>query len=174
VLLGNVVLYVYFTQLWPASVVDQVWQFTRQALDRLADMGRQAAAALHAHDPHDNHHRDRVIGDASIVASHLADTRRALELAGFEGRYTRPSQDVVDRIEAIDDSIRRICSGLLTRPLGLAAAERLAAVARRTASASPPALANSGSEALRAATAPTYPVSLEDEIRRLEKLVDGR
>ncbi len=175
VLLGNVVLYAYFTQLWPASVLDQVWQYTRQALNRLADMAHRAAAASPADAPVQADLRDREIGDASIVASHLAQTQRALQLAGFEGRYRRPSAVAVQRLAAIDGSIKRICGDLMARAtLPQALAERLATVAQRAGHAAPRTVLGTPSAASSAEVSSKRDAALEHEIRRLEALLDER
>ncbi len=98
VLLGNVVLYVVFTQIWPVSVANTVRENLAQACSGLARLARLPHSA-----------RAQALVEASVVSQALADTQRALELSALEPRYMRLDAKQAHRLAAILQIARSLC-----------------------------------------------------------------
>lgn len=114
ILLGNVVLYLVFTLLWPVSVGRRVRIELGRALEGLADMARLGEGDL-----------DAAVAQASVVASRLASARNGLGLTALEPRGLRPDRQGLRGLIAIARSAQALCTRLLIEPSGQD--ERLAA-----------------------------------------------
>ncbi|TCT33027.1 FUSC family protein [Martelella mediterranea] len=80
ILLGNAVVYIIFTNIWPVSVSYEVSRRTRAAVSKLKTLAGMAYAERSA--------------STSLVASVQTDLgiiRNAVEMASYEPRYMRPS-----------------------------------------------------------------------------------
>jgi multidrug resistance protein MdtO len=107
ILLGNVVLYLVFTQLWPVSVGRRVRDDFGRALERLAGMARLGESG-----------RDAAVAQAGAVASRLAGARNALGLTTLEPHGVRLDRQGSRRLIAIARSAQALCTRLLIEPLG--------------------------------------------------------
>jgi len=170
VLLGNVVLYFFFTQLWPVSVLDHAWDSTRQAIGQLARMAGVGASRRPAMSPEDA--RDLQLADASRVAAHAEDTRRALSFENFESYLRRPSEVEIARLTGVDAAVRAVCVDLVVGPApGEDVSRRLETLSAR-ARRHPPA--GPAAPSPTAAPAAALPAPLARHLDRLEILIDGR
>ncbi|CAB3709165.1 hypothetical protein LMG3441_03014 [Achromobacter kerstersii] len=102
ILLGNVVLYLVFTQLWPVSVGHRVREDLGRALEGLAKLARLGEGG-----------RDRAVAQASAVAGQLAGIRRALGLATLEPRTLRLDSARLRELIAVTQSVQALCMRLL-------------------------------------------------------------
>lgn len=95
ILLGNLVVYLVFTQIWPKSAVVDV----RERLARaLAALSRLAAMDPPA--------RATGIVDAAAVETELASAREALALLPFEPPHQRPPEALVQRLRRLVEEAR--------------------------------------------------------------------
>ncbi len=101
VLLGNVIVFVVFTSVWPARATDAVRR-------NLADVGRQLGqlAQLPA-----THERQRTAAAAALQQS-LGQTRDTLRLAGFEPRSQRPDPDTWHQMRQLTDQAEALTARL--------------------------------------------------------------
>ena len=102
ILLGNVVLYLVFTLLWPVSVGRRVREDFGRALEGLAKMARLGEGG-----------RDQAVAQASVVAGQLAGIRRALGLATLEPRALRLDSARLRELIAVTQSVQALCMRLL-------------------------------------------------------------
>ena len=102
ILLGNVVLYLVFTLLWPVSVGRRVREDLGRALEGLAKMARLGEGG-----------RDQAVAQASVVAGQLAGIRRALGLATLEPRALRLDSARLRELIAVTQSVQALCMRLL-------------------------------------------------------------
>lgn len=111
VLLGNCVLYLMFTQFWPVSVAQRVWDNTSRALGNLARMARMPRPGQPLEQEH-----SALLAEAAGLASRLGDTRYSLELTGFEPRYLRLQRNDIQQIVVSQQALRSACLDLLLTP----------------------------------------------------------
>lgn len=193
VLLGNCVLYLVFTRLWPVSAVRRAWERIFQAIEALAALARTPGA-----------HESREAVDVrtayvSRVAGELAESRRVLGLAYFELPVRRASQARLWRAVRVMTALRGLTVDLVCAPrapgdlahrLDKLAAGRLADPSGHPQAVTPPPrmdLASVGQNASGASAgetsskanqtdkAPAREHGLPDgDMRRLEKLINGR
>ncbi|WMD20224.1 FUSC family protein [Achromobacter seleniivolatilans] len=156
ILLGNVVLYLVFSQLWPVSVGHRVREELGRALEGLARMARLGEGG-----------RDEAVAQASAVAGRLAGIRRALGLATLEPRGLRLDSARLRGLIAVTQSVQALCMRLLIDPPGPNAelAARLEALARTVADEGSPVAA------ARHSAAPLAPAG---SIEHLSQLIEGR
>ncbi|MDQ0512393.1 FUSC family protein [Ancylobacter amanitiformis] len=120
ILLGNVVIYLIFTQVWVVSIESAARAHLAAALNGLARLASLAPRR-----------RAGAIGDAAAAAEHLAHARDMLELVAFEPTGIRPSVATAEALEAARAEI-----SALNRDIYLSAddlspfAARLGAIAR--------------------------------------------
>ncbi|OZI70908.1 FUSC family protein [Bordetella genomosp. 12] len=158
VLLGNVVLFIMFTQFWPVSVLTRGWDTVRQALAHLALMAAPARA--------DNvqQTRDICVQEASKVAAALDQTRQSLGYARFEVYRHRPTDAVMAQIEDICESVEQASLQLLLAPpADDSAAQRLHHLSSGDLKPAP-----------APASAPATGPRLDQSIHHLETLIDVR
>lgn len=101
ILLGNLVVYLIFTRIWPAPVTGEVRAFFARALAELARMARLAPER-----------RPNAVGSAAAVEALAGKAEEALRLLPFEPRGLRPTlaretalHGVVTEIEALNRAI---------------------------------------------------------------------
>lgn len=101
ILLGNLVVYLIFTRLWPAPVVGEARAFFARALSGLAGMARLAPAL-----------RPNAVNSAAAVESLVGKGEEVLRLLPFEPRELRPTpaseaalHGAVAEIEALNRAI---------------------------------------------------------------------
>jgi multidrug resistance protein MdtO len=101
ILLGNLVVYLIFTRVWPAPVEGEVRAAFARALAGLARMARLAPAS-----------RANAVGGAAAVASLAGRCEEALRLLPFEPGGLRPTPEreaalhgAVDEVEALNRAI---------------------------------------------------------------------
>lgn len=140
ILLGNVVLYLVFTQLWPVSVGHRVREDLGRALQGLAQMARLGAsgqdeASVEQRAVATAQARNAAVALAGNVVGRLAGIRRALALARLEPRSLRLDSARVRGLIAITQALRALCMRqLLAAPAPDAElAARLEALARKVA-----------------------------------------
>lgn len=157
ILLGNVVLYLVFTQLWPVSVGHRVRGDLGHALQGLARMARLGEGG-----------RDEAVAQASAVAGRLAAVRSALGLTAFEPRRLRLSSARLRELIAVTQSAQALCMRLLIEPApsDSALAARLETLARvmmddQRADAPQPSAARSAPERV-------------GSVEHLSQLIEGR
>jgi multidrug resistance protein MdtO len=157
ILLGNVVLYVVFTQLWPVSVGHRVRGDLGLALQGLARMTRLGEGG-----------RDKAVAEASVVAGRLAGVRSALGLTALEPRGLRLDSERLRELVAVTQSVQALCMRLLIEPpvSDPALAARLETLARvvtndERANARRPPVARSAPERV-------------GSIEHLSQLIEGR
>lgn len=166
VLLGNFVVYFMFTQFWPVSVAQRVWDNTSRALGGLARMARMPRPGQ----PQEQEH-SAMLAEAASMASKVADTRYSLELAGYEPRTMRLSGAEVRRLARTSQAMRDACLDMLLQPSAdPALAQRLEALSQQAAVIA----------AQRPGPAPNQPGAqpaartLDGNVQRLETLINGR
>jgi multidrug resistance protein MdtO len=165
VLLGNCVLYVVFTRLWPVSVVRRAWESIHDSFVTLTALARGASAPPDAQPA-----RDVRLGYVSRLASHLAESRRVLGLAYFE-MSARPASDAkLWRAVRVMTALRRLTVKLIFAP-------------RECSDPAPGPETQRAHRDDNAATRATHhavprtahsPTLLDDDIRHLETLINGR
>ncbi|SHG99622.1 multidrug resistance protein MdtO [Kaistia soli DSM 19436] len=125
ILLGNLVVYLYFTGLWSKSAADE-------ARERLARVF-SALARLAARDPAS---RSALLAEAEIVSTEAAEAREQLALLPFEPATRRPSPDRIANAVQLVEEARGLLPEIMfgSEPADNAAA-RLSALAGRLAKA---------------------------------------
>ncbi|MVW71960.1 FUSC family protein [Bordetella sp. 15P40C-2] len=173
VLLGNCVLYLVFTRLWPVSAVRRAWESIHDAIANLAALARNTKQA------EGNRSRDVRLAYVSRVASHLADCRRVLGLAYFEMSVRRATQAKLWRAVRVMTALRRLTTRLASASGDASGvAPRLENVAATNQKSAAPIEVDESSRSQTTA-ASRKPVAraanlLEDDIRHLEKLIHER
>lgn len=97
ILLGNFVMFILFTKLWPVGMVSSLAPRLTQTLKRLA-----AIATANRHD-------DPRTEDISTVMAELNDAREALQLILFEPRKLHPADSDVARMREVIGKAVHIC-----------------------------------------------------------------
>jgi multidrug resistance protein MdtO len=120
ILLGNVMVYVIFTQIWPVGVIDGVRSHLAKALSALAGL-----AAL----PVDN--RRGAIDAASAAMTHLRQAEDQLALAHFEPDKLRPDERTIRRLEAVMAEADHLAADLVIGPKDAGDAPRGVPAGRR-------------------------------------------
>lgn len=98
ILLGNVVVYLIFTRLWPAAIADAVRARIHSALDSLARLAAASGAAA--------------LREAATLEENLSRAYEALKLQPFEPAALRPDAAEVARLNAILLEIETMCPAL--------------------------------------------------------------
>jgi multidrug resistance protein MdtO len=156
ILLGNVVVYLFFTGIWPKSAAEAVSERLRTALAALARIAALAPAA-----------REAATTDAEIVETEAAAAGEQIELLPFEPADQRPDAARIETFAALAAEARALVPLLMFSDAPTpAASERLARVAERVGR----------SEADPAAVPPGESVAAGDvlsRIGRIERLATG-
>lgn len=98
ILLGNIVVYLIFTRIWPAAIADAVRVRIRSALDSLASLAAATGAAR--------------LREAATLEENLSQAYEALKLQPFEPAALRPDVAEVVRLNAILLEIETMCPAL--------------------------------------------------------------
>lgn len=125
VLLGNCVLYLVFTRLWPISGVTRAWENIQQSMGFLAEVGRlpkEGADSQRA--------RDLRMSYVSKVAARIAEFRRLAKLVNFEPIRRRPTSLELYRMTRLASVIRSLTSQWVQRPPVNDDAQRVALMAK--------------------------------------------
>ncbi|SHO65636.1 multidrug resistance protein MdtO [Pseudoxanthobacter soli DSM 19599] len=118
ILLGNVVVYLIFTHIWPVSVESAVREHLKAAIDGLA---RLAALAPER--------RSGAIPEAALVRCEAGKAGELLDLIPFEPHAIRPAQHVQARLRNAGDEVTALAAAIfLSRDALPAAATRLAEI----------------------------------------------
>lgn len=123
ILLGNVVVYLFFTGIWPKSAASAVGERLRNALAALSRMAVLPPAG-----------RGEAMADAEIVATEAAAASEQIELLPFEPADQRPGPARIGALAALAGEARALAPVLLfSGAPAPAAAERLDRVAAQIA-----------------------------------------
>lgn len=102
ILLGNLVVYLVFTQIWPKSAVADVRERLAKALAALARLATLDRAV-----------RAQAVNEAALVETELARAREALALLAFEPRHQRPPEGHVRRLRRLAEEARGVLPPLM-------------------------------------------------------------
>jgi len=102
ILLGNIVVYVIFTQIWPKSAVVDVRARLVRALEALSRIAALDAAR-----------RPFAIGEAAFVETEVAKAADQLALIPFEPRHQRPSAERVARLDELIAEMKALLPQLM-------------------------------------------------------------
>lgn len=156
ILLGNLVVYLLFTYVWPVAIAD----FVRTRIRSLV-AGLSSLAAMPPTD------RPAAIRQAADVAEELTTAREALRLVPFEPRSLRPSPEEYRRLQAILGEMEALCPALFL-PFDKTSSdvERLSRLSSsgRVINPSVPTGSNNG-------LPPAVELEIQQSIRRLEELL---
>ncbi len=156
ILLGNVVVYLFFTGIWPKSAADAVSERLRKALTALARIAALAPAA-----------REDAIADAEIVETEAAAAGEQIELLPFEPADQRPDAARIETFAALAAEARALVPLLMFSDAPApTASERLAHVAECVGRGETEAAAMPPGE-------PVAPGDVLSRIGRIEKLATG-
>lgn len=98
ILLGNIVVYLIFTRLWPISVADSVRERIRKVLNDSTTLASLPASAHIA-----------ALREAAAIEEEVSSARERLELLPFEPLSFRPSPDDTVKLKSILTEIEIIC-----------------------------------------------------------------
>lgn len=98
ILLGNLVVYLIFTRLWPVAILQSVRSRIGAALAGLANL---AAFSLGA--------RSAALREATAIEAEITQARQELALVPFEPAQLRPNADERARLRAILEELERLC-----------------------------------------------------------------
>ncbi len=156
ILLGNLVVYLIFTYVWPVAIADFVRTRIRSLVTGLSNL-----AALAPTD------RPAAIRQAAEVEEELTTAREALRLVPFEPRSLRPSPEEYRRLQAILGEMENLCPALfLPFDKSSSDVERLRRLSSssRVIKPSVPTGSNNG-------LPPAVELEIQQSIRRLEELL---
>lgn len=156
ILLGNLVVYLIFTYVWPVAIADFVRTRIRSLVTGLSNL-----AALAPTD------RPAAIRQAAEVEEELTTAREALRLVPFEPRSLRPSPEEYRRLQAILGEMENLCPALfLPFDKSSSDVERLRRLSSSGGVINPsvPIGSNNG-------LPPAVELEIQQSIRRLEELL---
>jgi len=121
ILLGNVIVYLFFTGIWPKSAAEAVGERLRTALAALARIAAMPPAA-----------RDGATAEAEVVETETAAAGEQIELLAFEPADQRPEPARIADLAALAAEARALAPLLMfSDEAETAAAARLAGAAAR-------------------------------------------
>ena len=156
ILLGNLVVYLIFTYVWPVAIADFVRTRIRSLVAGLSNL-----AALPPTE------RPAAIRQAAEVEEELTTAREALRLVPFEPRSLRPSPEEYRRLQAILGEMENLCPALfLPFDKSSSDVERLRRLSSSDGVINPsvPTGSNNG-------LPPAVELEIQQSIRRLEELL---
>lgn len=156
ILLGNLVVYLIFTYVWPVAIADFVRTRIRSLVTGLSNLATLA--------PTD---RPAAIRQAAEVEEELTTAREALRLVPFEPRSLRPSPEEYRRLQAILGEMENLCPALfLPFDKSSSDVERLRRLSSSDGVINPsvPTGSNNG-------LPPAVELEIQQSIRRLEELL---
>lgn len=101
ILLGNMVLYVIFTQLWPTTISDSVRSRICKSLTRLTTL-----AALSKSE------RAAALREAAAIEAEISRAHDTLKLGAFEPLSQRPTAEETAKLQAVLWEIEKVCPAL--------------------------------------------------------------
>lgn len=160
ILLGNLVVYLIFTRLWPVAIVDAVQVHISQAMKGLTNLATLAPDA-----------RPAALREATTVEAEITSAQEELALIPFEPAQLRPSREECARLQAILAEMGKLCP-LLFLPTEKSASD--VAQLRRLSTGSDTATLldeqGENSESSRQGVSPIE-LTIQQRIKRLEKLL---
>ncbi|MBL5864016.1 FUSC family protein [Serratia fonticola] len=156
ILLGNLVVYLIFTYVWPVAIADFVRTRIRSLVARLSNLAALAPTE-----------RPAAIRLAAEVEEELTTAREALRLVPFEPRSLRPPPEEYLRLQAILGEMENLCPALfLPFDKSSSDVERLRRLSSssRVINPSVPTGSNNG-------LPPAVELEIQQSIRRLEELL---
>ncbi|MEX2944098.1 FUSC family protein [Serratia fonticola] len=156
ILLGNLVVYLIFTYVWPVAIADFVRTRIRSLVTGLSNLAALAPTE-----------RPAAIRQAAEVEEELTTAREALRLVPFEPRSLRPSPEEYRRLQAILGEMENLCPALfLPFDKSSSEVERLSRLSSSGGVINPsvPTGSNNG-------LPPAVELEIQQSIRRLEELL---
>lgn len=156
ILLGNLVVYLIFTYVWPVAIADFVRTRIRSLVTGLSNLAALAPTE-----------RPAAIRQAAEVEEELTTAREALRLVPFEPRSLRPSPEEYRRLQAILGEMENLCPALfLPFDKSYSDVERLSRLSSSGGVINPsvPTGSNNG-------LPPAVELEIQQSIRRLEELL---
>ncbi|QKJ61382.2 FUSC family protein [Serratia fonticola] len=156
ILLGNLVVYLIFTYVWPVAIADFVRTRIRSLVTGLSNLAALAPTE-----------RPAAIRQAAEVEEELTTAREALRLVPFEPRSLRPSPEEYRRLHAILGEMENLCPALfLPFDKSSSDVERLSRLSSSGGVTNPsvPTGSNNG-------LPPAVELEIQQSIRRLEELL---
>ncbi|CAI1638473.1 multidrug efflux system protein MdtO [Serratia fonticola] len=156
ILLGNLVVYLIFTYVWPVAIADFVRTRIRSLVTGLSNLAALAPTE-----------RPAAIRQAAEVEEELTTAREALRLVPFEPRSLRPSPEEYRRLQAILGEMENLCPALfLPFDKSSSDVERLSRLSSSGGVINPsvPTGSNNG-------LPPAVELEIQQSIRRLEELL---
>ncbi|MFV8981717.1 FUSC family protein [Serratia fonticola] len=156
ILLGNLVVYLIFTYVWPVAIADFVRTRIRSLVTGLSNLAALAPTE-----------RPAAIRQAAEVEEELTTAREALRLVPFEPRSLRPSPEEYRRLQAILGEMENLCPALfLPFDKSFSDVERLSRLSSSGGVINPsvPTGSNNG-------LPPAVELEIQQSIRRLEELL---
>ncbi|MGQ6549144.1 FUSC family protein [Serratia sp. IR-2025] len=156
ILLGNLVVYLIFTYVWPVAIADFVRTRIRSLVTGLSNLAALAPTE-----------RPAAIRQAAEVEEELTTAREALRLVPFEPRSLRPSPEEYRRLQAILGEMENLCPALfLPFDKSSSEVERLSRLSSSGGVINPPEPTGSNN-----GLPPAVELEIQQSIRRLEELL---
>lgn len=160
ILLGNLVVYLIFTRLWPVAIADAVRIHIRDALKGLTNLAALSPDA-----------RPAALREATAIEAEVTQAQEELALVPFEPAQLRPSREECARLQAILAEMGKLCPALFL-PTEKSASD-VEQLRRLSASGDAMALTDAqgqNSESLRQGLSPIN-LTIQQRIKRLEELL---
>ncbi|CND26904.1 FUSC family protein [Yersinia pseudotuberculosis] len=98
ILLGNLVVYLIFSRLWPVAITDAVHVHISRALEGLTNLAALSPDA-----------RPAALREATTVEAEITSAQEELALIPFEPAHLRPSREECARLQAILAEMGKLC-----------------------------------------------------------------
>ncbi|MDN0115799.1 FUSC family protein [Yersinia intermedia] len=160
ILLGNLVVYLIFTRLWPVAIADAVRIHIRDALKGLTNLAALSPDA-----------RPAALREATAIEAEITQAQEELALVPFEPAQLRPSREECARLQAILAEMGKLCP-VLFLPTEKSASD-VEQLRRLSAGGDVMALTDAqgqNSESLRQGLSP-IDLTIQQRIKRLEELL---
>ncbi|CAM4351957.1 membrane protein [Yersinia intermedia] len=160
ILLGNLVVYLIFTRLWPVAIADAVRIHIRDALKGLTNLAALSPDA-----------RPAALREATAIEAEITQAQEELALVPFEPAQLRPSREECARLQAILAEMGKLCP-VLFLPTEKSASD-VGQLRRLSAGGDVMALTDAqgqNSESLRQGLSP-IDLTIQQRIKRLEELL---
>ncbi|CCV28697.1 putative membrane protein [Yersinia enterocolitica (type O:9) str. YE212/02] len=160
ILLGNLVVYVIFTQLWPVAITDAVRIHISNALKSLINLAVLPPDA-----------RPAALREATTIEAEINSAQEELALIPFEPAQLRPSREECARLQAILAEMSKLCP-LLFLPTEKSASN-IEQLRRLSAGGDAATLSDeqgANSESSRQGASP-IDLTIQQRIKRLEELL---
>lgn len=160
ILLGNLVVYLIFTRLWPVAIADAVRIHIRDALKGLTNLAALSPDA-----------RPAALREATAIEAEITQAQEELALVPFEPAQLRPSREECARLQAILAEMGKLCPALFL-PTEKSASD-VEQLRRLSAGGDVMALTDAqgqNSESLRQGLSPIN-LTIQQRIKRLEELL---